>query len=199
MRSTHTDFPPLEARLALLGAHQRDNATTAVAALHALQHVRPELAPTPAGITAGLEQVDWPGRLQVLREHPLIVLDGAHNGASAEALHRAMGDVFSCARLHLVVGLTAGKDARGVLDALAPAANAVYLTRAHHERSNPPTELEPLVRERSQADVSTWPSVAAALDAAVQGAEPEDLILVTGSLFVVGEALVWWQASRSSR
>ncbi|MBV9174629.1 MAG: hypothetical protein JOZ81_31595 [Chloroflexi bacterium] len=197
--SKHADFAALEARLALLGRHQRDNAATAAAALHALQHVRPDIAPTREGIKHGLEHVDWPGRLQVLREHPLIVLDGAHNGASADALRRALGDVFTYERMHLVLGLTIGKDARGVLDSLVPAANFVYLTQSQHERSSPPSELAVLVRQRTDAPVELRSSVAAAIDQALDNAGKEDLVLVTGSLFVVGEALVWWNARRSSR
>jgi dihydrofolate synthase/folylpolyglutamate synthase len=187
---------PLATRVGLLGDHQRDNATTAVAALHALADVAPRLATPPAAVQFGLANVDWPGRLQVLAEQPLVVVDGAHNAASAVVLRTALGQVFTFDRLHLVVGLSAGKDARGVLDALAPLAHGVYLTRSHHERSEAPAALEPLVRAAAPgAVVTVADDVPVALERALANARPDDLVLVTGSLFLVGETLVWWRRS----
>lgn len=196
----HADFAPLETRIALRGEHQRDNATASVAALHVLGHVQPELDPGAEAIAAGLQHVDWPGRLQVLKKQPLVVLDGAHNAASAAALARAVHTEFEYARLHLVLGLTEGKDARGVLQALLPGVSGVIVTRSRHERSAPPSEIAALVREmKSEAPVSLAPDLEVALERALTQAKDDDLVLVTGSLFVVGEALVWWQARCSSR
>jgi dihydrofolate synthase/folylpolyglutamate synthase len=191
IESTHADFAPLDVQVALLGDHQRDNAATAVAALHALARVEPRLACSREAIVAGLRDVDWPGRLQILSQRPLIVLDGAHNAASAEVLRAAIEANFHFARLHLVLGLSAGKDARGVLDALAPRADAVYFTRAAHERAATTQELAALVpASRSFEHASE------ALDAALANAAEDDLVLITGSLFLVGETLVWWRRSR---
>src|SRR5919202_3103623 len=92
--------------VALLGEHQRDNATTAVATLHALQS---HSAIPAAAIQRGLTTVEWPGRLQVLAERPLLVVDGAHNAASADALRRAIRHDFRFDRLLLVLGLSEGK------------------------------------------------------------------------------------------
>jgi dihydrofolate synthase/folylpolyglutamate synthase len=98
--------------------------------------------------------------------------------------------------LILVLGISEGKDARGVVGALAPDADAVYLTRSHHERAAPPAELEPLVQSVApQTRVATYDDVATALESATAVARPGDLVLVTGSLFLVGEALVWWRRS----
>ena len=95
-----------------------------------------------SALQAGLADVDWPGRLQVLSEQPLLVLDGAHNAASADVLRAAIDSAFRFERLVLVLGLSEGKDARGVLDALgADAPRRVYLTRSRHERSAAPAEL----------------------------------------------------------
>jgi dihydrofolate synthase / folylpolyglutamate synthase len=198
IESTRPGFEPLDARLGLLGDHQRDNATTAVAALHALGASQPRFAVPRAALEAGLAEVDWPGRLQVVAERPLVVLDGAHNAASAEVLRAALAAAFQFERLILVLGLTEGKDAVGMLQAFArlPGAAAVYLTRSHHERSAPPSELEPLVHAAlPRADVHVADDPTAALEAAVAAARPADLVLVTGSLFLVGEAMVWWRRS----
>jgi dihydrofolate synthase/folylpolyglutamate synthase len=188
--STHRDFDALDVQVRLIGDHQRDNATTAVGALHALD---PHMPVARDAIVTGLRDVIWPGRLQVLGQKPLIVLDGAHNAASAKVLMQAIEANFAFERLHLVVGLTEGKDAHGVLDALVPRADAVYLTRSAHERAAATAELAALVRTARTFDRATD-----ALDAALASAREDDLVLITGSLFLVGEALVWWR-QRSPR
>jgi dihydrofolate synthase/folylpolyglutamate synthase len=176
--------------IGLLGDHQRDNATTAAVALRALGGV------SESAISKGLKNVDWPGRFQVLRTAPWLVLDGAHNGASADVVRQALEQHFPSQPVSLVLGLTAGKDARGVLDALGPGAKRIRLTRSHHERSADPTDLMPLAREVApEAVVSVEPSLDAAIEAALAEASERDLVLVTGSLFLVGEALVWWRRS----
>jgi dihydrofolate synthase/folylpolyglutamate synthase len=193
IESSAADFKNLTTGVALRGDHQRDNATTAVATLHA---VRTRFGVPAAAMQRGLRTVDWPGRLQALSERPLIVVDGAHNAASAEALRRAFRREFHFRRLILVLGISEGKDARGVVGALAPEAEVVYLTRSHHERSAPPSELEPLVRSVApRSRVVTYDDVASALESATAVARADDLVLVTGSLFLVGEALVWWRRS----
>jgi dihydrofolate synthase/folylpolyglutamate synthase len=191
--STHADFEPLETDVALLGDHQRDNATTAVAALYAL---RPHFFVPRTALKKGLSTTVWPGRLQVLSHRPTVVVDGAHNAASADVLRAAIEKNFRFDRLHLILGLSAGKDAVGVLHALAPRATNVFVTRSHHERSALPTELEPLVRSVApETAVTLYDEVGPAVEAAIASAQDTDLVLVTGSLFLVGETLVWWRRS----
>jgi dihydrofolate synthase/folylpolyglutamate synthase len=197
IESTHADFTPLETKVGLLGDHQYDNASVAVAALRSLGQVEPRFAVPTAALQSGLAEVDWPGRLQLLGEHPLLAVDGAHNAASAEVLRAAIDKYLRFDRLHLVLGLSEGKDTHGVLEALAPRAHQLYLTRSHHERSAAPRELEPLAREVApRAEVIIDDEPTAAVAAAVAAARPGDLVLVTGSLFLVGETLVWWRHSR---
>lgn len=192
IESAHADFATLDVEVNLIGDHQRDNATTAVAALYAVRETFPV---QPSAIRKGLGAVAWPGRLQVVSREPLLVLDGAHNAASAEVVRKALEHDFNFDRLHLVIGLSAGKDALGVLGALSPRAYKVYLTHSRHERSTPPEQLEPLVRAGSQGEVGTFGDAAAAVEAAISDASPRDLVLVTGSLFLVGEVLAWWRSS----
>jgi dihydrofolate synthase/folylpolyglutamate synthase len=197
IESTHPDFTPLETQVGLLGDHQRDNATLAIGALHALGAVEPRLAVPRSAIQTGLAGVDWPGRLQVLSEHPLLAIDGAHNAASAQVLRSAIDKYLRFDRLYLVLGVSAGKDAQGVLEALAPRAHQVQLTRSQHERSAPPRELEPLVRRVApHANVAMHDDLMSAVEAALAAARAVDLVLVTGTLFLVGETLVWWRRSR---
>jgi dihydrofolate synthase/folylpolyglutamate synthase len=192
IESSH-DWQPLPVQVGLIGDHQLDNATTAVAMLHGLAHVDQRLAIARDAVQRGLATVDWPGRLQVMQRAPLLVLDGAHNAFSAEVLGQALEQNFTFKRLFLVLGLSQGKDAHGVVDALGWRADRLYVTRSHHERSADPSDLATLAHERvADLRVIVRDEVSAALEDALHAAEPDDLVLVTGSLFVVGEALVWW-------
>jgi dihydrofolate synthase/folylpolyglutamate synthase len=143
-----------------------------------------------------LSTVEWPGRLQVLSRRPLLVLDGAHNAASAEVVCRALDQVFDFDRLILVVGLSEGKDALGVLRSLTSRARRVHLTRFRHERSTDPSDLQALARSIApEVELAAYQDAPSALAAALAAANPTDMVLVTGSLFLVGEALVWWRRS----
>lgn len=187
----------------LLGRHQRDNAVLAVAAAHALGQDHPPLpagegaggwgggpifAIPPDAIRRGLAEVQWPGRLQILRERPLVVVDGAHNGDSAARLAEALRECFEYRRLHLVLGLSQGKDAAGILDALLPRADRLSVTRSRHERAYPADRLADLIRARGKP-ARVEPDVAQALRHSVAEADHEDLVCVTGSLFLVAEAI----------
>jgi dihydrofolate synthase / folylpolyglutamate synthase len=188
--------PPLRTHVALLGDHQRDNATTAVAALHALRRQRPELAPSQEAIQEGLRSVNWPGRLQVLQRDPLLVLDGAHNAFSAQVLARALVQNFAFKRLLVVLGLSEGKDAQGVLAAVAEHAERLYITRSRHERSADPRALAELAHgSLPTVRATVYTDVSGAIEGALREAQPEDAVVVTGSLFLIGEALVWWARS----
>ncbi len=181
---------PLRVEVGLLGDHQRDNATTAVAALRTIAD---RFDVPRSAIATGLRDVDWPGRLQILSRNPLLVVDGAHNAASANVLKQAI-EPFEFERLILVMGLSEGKDALGVLSSLAPRADKVVLTRSRHERSAEPTQLEPIVRSVApNAQTQVFEDAATALEAALGSTRADDMVLVTGSLFLVGEALDWWR------
>lgn len=179
----------LHVELPLLGAHQRDNAATAIAALDLLA-AQPCWQISRTAVERGLAAVSWPGRLQVVGGAPTVVLDGAHNEASAAALAAALRESFDTPTVRLVLGATAGKDVPGMLDALAPLASAVYATRSEHERSVAADEVAELTRRlRPDLRVAAVPGLPRALDAARADAGPGEIVLATGSLFLVGEAL----------
>ena len=152
----------------------------------------PSLASDPGtlghAVRTGLASVRWPGRLQVLHEHPWLVVDGAHNGDSAVRLAEAITECFGSARRHLILGTSVGKDVSRMLDALLPIAATVTLTRSHHERSVPLDDLATMLTARGVPTLVV-PEVREAIAGALARATAEELVLVTGSLFVVGEAL----------
>jgi dihydrofolate synthase/folylpolyglutamate synthase len=173
----------------LLGRHQRENASAAVAlATLVLRNVGATRDNVQSAVRLGLDAVRWPGRLQVVRERPWLVIDGAHNGDSAVRLAEALADCFDAGRYHLVFGTSGGKDVARMMDALLPVVSTVTLTRSHHERSASLDGLARSLTERGAAPM-TIPEVREAVETALRQAAPDDLVIVTGSLFVVGEVL----------
>jgi dihydrofolate synthase/folylpolyglutamate synthase len=136
----------------------------------------------------GLAALRTPGRLEVVGHKPAVVLDGAHNPAGAGALATALGEFFRWERLHVVLAVSANKDIEGVARPLAAMADVVYATRNDSARSADPEEVARVARAASSATVEVSPSVADAMAAARATAGPRDLVLVTGSLFTVGDA-----------
>ncbi|MCX6020301.1 MAG: bifunctional folylpolyglutamate synthase/dihydrofolate synthase [Chloroflexi bacterium] len=172
-------------RIPLLGAHQAENAAVAVGALEVLDEAG--VSVSPEHMMVGLSGVRWPGRLETVAERPLVVLDGAHNVASAARLRQSMRDSYQYRKLVLVMGTSADKDLTGMAAELAPIADSVVVTQAASPRSAPLDALEAAFAVHGH-EARPATTVAQALRLARQLAGPDDLILVTGSLFVVAEA-----------
>ncbi len=174
-------------RVPLLGAHQRENAATAVAAAEIL--LSGGLA--PGDVARGVAATRWPARLEVFRPGgpggPVVVVDGAHNGDSAAKLAVALREHFRFARLRLILGVGTDKDLPAIVAPLAPLASAAWGTTSRHARSRPAGEVVAVVRA---AGVSAAPAAdtATALRLALAASGPDDLICVTGSLFIAAEA-----------
>jgi dihydrofolate synthase/folylpolyglutamate synthase len=175
-----------ELSIPLLGQHQLANAATAIAALEVL--MGKGFGISPENVTAGLAQVSWPGRLQVVSRRPLIVVDGAHNPEAARRLRESLEQYFDFDRAILVTGASADKDIAGIVSQLAPLFNQVIATRSHHPRTmDPGLIVAEFARHSVTAQVSEEVTAAVSLAQALAG--EKDLICVAGSLFVVAEAI----------
>ena len=189
-------------RIALLGDHQIINTTVAVALLA-------ELRAQGIGITddvlrRGLAAANWPGRFEQLNKRPVIVLDSAHNIDSALRLRATLAEFFPHTpkrRLALVFGASADKDIPGILEVLlSPDATGSYappakviVSRSGHPRQADPALLAELARGIApNAAVEVRDSLDAALADVLAWAKPDDLICVTGSIFVVAQARRAW-------
>ena len=170
----------------LLGDYQLENTATAVAALETLASVG--FAISAADIAQGLARVKWPGRFQILHQHPTVLVDGAHNVVSTQRLVSNIKAYFNYKRILLVFGASSDKDIPGMVKELVPLSPQVIVTRTSHSRAASPSTLaaeftkrgiEPEIRE----------TVAQAISRALSLADRTDLICVTGSLFAVAEAL----------
>jgi dihydrofolate synthase/folylpolyglutamate synthase len=176
----------LEARLPVLGAHQAGNAALALACVRRSRAVAEgELARAAA---AGLAAARLPGRVELLRERPWIVVDGAHTVASARALARAL-ESLPRRRTHLVLSVSADKDLAGVLAALAPAADEVTLTRAEPRRSLAPEAIAGSLRALAPGlPLRVVPDPRLALRSAREALAPGDCLCATGSVYLAGIA-----------
>jgi dihydrofolate synthase / folylpolyglutamate synthase len=172
-------------RTAMLGRHQMQNVATAVAVADALRARGHEIS--ESAIIDGIAHTRIAGRLEVMGQNPLMIADGAHNGESAEALADALKEYFEWRRCFLIIGVTADKDVRSMGFKLAKLAELIVCCRFRNPRSMDPYSIIQEVGFLGPAAVAEE-SVADALTTALSHAEPEDLICVTGSLYVVAEA-----------
>ncbi|MGH2731415.1 MAG: bifunctional folylpolyglutamate synthase/dihydrofolate synthase [Actinomycetota bacterium] len=169
--------------LPLHGSYQASNAAVAVAACEQFL----ERSLDEEALRVGLAAVESPGRLEVVGRNPLVVLDGAHNPAAAAVLGPALVETFGERRRIFVVSVFEDKDQEGILEQLMPHASKLVFTASSSPRAAPPERLAALATLRG-VPCEIIPSLGAALDAAISGARPEDLVVITGSLFAVGEA-----------
>ncbi|WNG48942.1 bifunctional folylpolyglutamate synthase/dihydrofolate synthase [Archangium minus] len=171
--------------LGLRGEHQRQNAAVALAALELLS--QRGLSIPPEALRTGVGTARWPGRLEELGGQPPVLLDGAHNPAGVQVLLAGLRSLYPGRRVHCVFGVVADKDRGPMLRALLPSCTSVHLTPLDTPRSLPPERYLDEARALC-AEVCTYPSLDDALAGARRRATPDDVILCTGSLFLVGAA-----------
>ncbi|MFH1046343.1 MAG: folylpolyglutamate synthase/dihydrofolate synthase family protein [Candidatus Omnitrophota bacterium] len=181
-------YPKLSLRL--LGEHQLVNAAVAVAAVAALKEIG--ISINRRAIAQGLRKTQWPGRLELISKDPRIVLDGAQNRESARVLQKALKATFHFRNLILVLGVCYDKDVRGILDELTPSASQIILTKSANPRAMEPAEIKALMNTINKP-VSLTRNLSEALAMAKKNASREDLVVVTGSLFLAGEAIRMWR------
>lgn len=172
--------------LPLLGAHQRENAATALTALELLNLDKSSLKDC---LARGFAQVSWPGRLQVLQENPLLLADGAHNVDSLLRVRESLEESFSsCSPAYLLFGASKDKDILGMARAIGPVFPEILLVRSQHPRSAPLAHLQKVFSDAG-FEAKTTMSIGQALEEALLSAGEKDLILITGSLFIVAETI----------
>jgi dihydrofolate synthase/folylpolyglutamate synthase len=165
----------------LRGRHQKHNASVALAALEVVQDRFPV---AEAAVRTGLATVEWPGRLEVMLEKPTVVIDGAHNGEGVLALVEAL-EVYRGRKIKLLFAAMSDKDWRLMLTCLSGVVAEAMFTKVAMERSADPAELAKgcfgKMVTRSHADSQ------AALRLLIAESVPDDVIVVAGSLYLIGE------------
>lgn len=170
--------------LPLAGVHQADNAALALALVGLLP---PALRPDDRARREGIASVRWPGRMELLPGSPRVLLDAGHNPQAVRSLVAGLRSIPKDRTL-VVLASMIDKDLSDIVPALLGEADEAILTRVSYYRGAPPESLLRFVSEPQRARVRLVPDVPSALDLAVREAGPDDLVVVAGSVFLVGEA-----------
>lgn len=174
------DLPDVS--LALRGRFQIDNAALAIATVRLAAS---RLPVTDDAIRAGLSAVEWPGRLDVIFGEPMVIVDGAHNAAAIRRLVVELAEIAGDRRIHLLFAVMRDKRWPPMLEALLPSVASVTLTTALPARGEDPSRLAAAIDPRIPTTVCK--NAGQAFDALLDSAGAGDAVLVTGSLFLVGE------------
>jgi len=183
-------------KLPVIGKHQAVNAACAIVAVQV--YTDPRERTDPDVFRRALETCTVPGRLEILGESPLVVVDGAHNVLGIDRLALSLTGEFDYERLVVVVSILEDKDAKGMLKVLGAVADEVVLTENRSARSIPAERLASFCRmERVIHKVE--PDFPAAMKLAYNIAGPDGMICVTGSLYTVSEARIYFRRQKASR
>lgn len=183
-------------KLPMLGKHQAINAACAIAA--AQGYTDPRRKTDPKNFRKALGSVEVPGRLEIMARHPMVVTDGAHNVSGVDRLVAAITSEFDYDRLVFVVAILEDKDARGIIRVLSKTADEIIVTENRSSRSIPARKLGSFCRmERVENRVA--PDFSKAVKLAYNIAGWNGLICITGSIYTVSEARIYFRYQRESR
>ena len=184
IKTRNSIFSP---HLRLLGRHQIENATTAIAAICVLEKTGIRI--DPSKISSGIENVQWPARNQIVTTEPIpIFVDGAHNVDSARALRKSVEALFPHSKnIFVILGTVRGHDPAAVARELQPFKPIFITTESRHPKSLTNLELSKLLGECKIGVHQSTSNTSDALNVAKNLANENDLILGTGSLFVAAE------------
>lgn len=172
-------------RLQLMGAHQCQNAATALAVISQLR--QNGYAITEQACREGLATTRWPGRLEVMRKQPLVLVDGAHNPHGTLALQQALQEYFPEQKISMVLGILQDKERAEMFSHLLPYASRVIFAAPNYGRA---TDPQVLLREAAEYQIpaTTAANVAAAIEQAMAELADNEVLLIAGSLYTVSEA-----------
>ena len=183
---THSDRYP-QLTLPLLGHHQFGNAMTALAGLECLK--RQGYVIPKSSVYAGFKNVQWDGRVQRIKSAPIVVLDGAHSPVSMEALGRTLRESFQYDQMIFVVSLMRDKNLTEIGNIVSKTADTVIATQVSDNPRVMPAETIQAAWTGTCKEITVCPEPKKAIAQALSTASPTDLICITGSLYLVGQAL----------
>ena len=170
--------------IALLGEHQISNAAVVLETVKVLRQRGWEIS--EAALARGLEEARWPGRLELAWNSPNVILDGGHNPQCMEALARSLRGLYPEKKLLFLTGVLADKDYPAMMGELLPLAKEFFTITPDSPRAMSAQELADYLRGRG-GRAAPCGTVREALDQALAAAEPQDVVCVTGSLYMIGE------------
>ncbi len=181
----------LELHITLAGRYQLRNAVAAVAAARLL--AARGFAVDDGAIARGIAAARWPGRLQLIQEHPAVFLDGTHNPAGARELVTFWKEHFAGRKIHLVFGALRDKAVDEIAGLLYPEAETVIVTAPGQSRGISPESLAEMTGHLAR-HLEVVPAPGDALERAIELAAVDDAVFATGSLYLVGDLLRHWEA-----
>lgn len=171
--------------LRLLGTYQYHNAAVALDVIDTLNNRGFSIS--EQAVEQGLAHVVWPGRFEVLRHQPLVIVDGAHNPNGVEELAKCLNAYLPGRKVTFLMGVMADKDYTTMLDEILPAAKQFITVTPESERALPAQELAQAIQNQLHISAQSGGSVKQGIALALQQASPEDVIVIFGSLYQVGE------------
>jgi len=179
-------------RTGLRGNHQIDNAGLVLAACELLNKNKAEIS--LKSIQRGLKKNRWPGRLDIVSENPLIILDGAHNIIATRRLVKYLSKNLAGRNITLVAGILDDKPYSSMLKTLCSICNRAILTQPKINRALPPEKLYSAVKQVI-SDIKIIPNVSQAIKHAIKTTPENETICIAGSLYLVGEAIEYFEKS----
>ena len=176
--------------LPLVGEHQIINAVTAMTAVQGFA-IRTNLEVPLEAIKAGIRTVSWPGRMEVLQKSPYLIVDSAMNGDSAQKLAQALGHYFPGRKIIFIYGASSDHPIRDMLTALLPVAQKMLMVNSSHPRAEDPDSLVATAAALGYPAAAML-SIPQAFDLALAEADPDDVICITGSLYLAAPAREVW-------
>lgn len=170
--------------LSLLGKHQLLNCATVIYAVEQL--ISMGLAIKNDHISSALNKVRWPGRLEIMGKNPMIVIDGAHNIDGIKNLCDSIDTYFSYKKLVLILGILADKQVKDMVETIVPKAEKVIAITPHSERAELAEELAEIIKLYN-TKVETFKDYEEALKAGISYCDAGDLLLISGSLYMIGD------------
>jgi dihydrofolate synthase/folylpolyglutamate synthase len=180
----------------LLGAHQLANAATAFATLQVAHQQGIEI--NLDSIQKGFAGAFWPGRFEIVQHAPPVILDCAHNRDSARKLCLTLDEYYPNKSVVLIFGASEDKDIEGMLEELMPKARDLITVRSFHPRAIDPDKLVEMA-QKYKRPVHCVEHIPEAIDKALQSVDQNQVVLITGSIFVVAEARKYWEKKANIR
>ena len=174
-----------ELRLRLIGTYQYKNAAVALDAIDVLN--KRGFAISEQAVTEGFAKVVWPGRFEVLRREPLVIVDGAHNPNGVEELAKCLNVYLPGKKVTFLMGVLADKDYVSMLNSILPMARRFVAVKPESERALPSADLKREIETRLHIPAIDGGTVKEGIDKALAQADKDDIIVIFGSLYQVGE------------
>lgn len=188
------DFKGL--KLNLIGEHQVQNAAIAISVLETVSPMLGIERKLSYAVKAGLAKVKMPGRIQVIGKNPVILLDAAHNAASASVLTDTIKKYFKYKKLILVLGMSSNKDIKGVANILSKITDFAILTKSSNYRS---AGVKELLEKSNFKGTFCCDKVSSSIEYAKKIAEKDDLICITGSFYIVHDSIKYLKFKKENR